>query len=440
MDVIKFTDIFFAMEEDLDLFSKRLNGVSWWDPVRNDVFNLIYYTLSEATPVQPSRIGLLRRTFGFFQRLLMRLTLEIRIKFQRYDVLILRAPRHLDSSGRRRDIILDDIISCTPGKKLIINTFPHYYHIWQSGKFNYRQKSLDLCNINAEVQSRFGLKIDVESLIEETIERYRSALQQYDRLLEKVSPKFILIVQNGIEKSLFCAANSRSIPTVEAQHGLINYAHPAYSYPLKVNSNNIVTLPAFFLAFSTYWSDKCHYPVAKKVVVGNRQFFVSPTLAKTDDILVVSSAVHEDAIEKVLLVAARLLERHRFVYKLHPNQFERISKIKERMAALNNVEIVSDELTMQKLLERCESVFCISSTGVYEALQAGRVIYLLAVQDFQKHADLFGHPRVHVVKDQKELVHALAERSGTKDKGEDLIFFPKFDEIAVKNLMKDLSQ
>lgn len=440
MDVIKFTDMFFVMEEDLDLFSKRFNGISWWDPVRNDVFNLIYYSLSEATPVQSYRIGLLKRAFGFFQRCLMKLTLEIKIKFQRYDVVVLRAPRHLDSNGRRRDIILDDIISCTPGKKLIINTFPHYYHIRQSGKFNCQLNSVDLCNINTEVQSRFGLKIDVEFFISEAIGRYRSALHQYDRLLKKVSPKFVLLVQNGIEKSLFCAAHSQSIPAIEAQHGLINYAHPAYSYPLKVNASNMVSLPTVFLTFSTYWFDRCHYPVTKKVVVGNQQFFVSSTLAKTDDILVVSSVVHEDAIEKVLLAAAHLLESRRFVYKLHSNQFERTPEIKKRMAALNNVEVVSDELTMQKLIERCGSVFCISSTGVYEALQAGRVIYLLAVQDFQKHADLFWHPRVRVVKDQKEFVHALAEFSGTVDKGEDLVFFQKFDEIAVKKLMKDLSQ
>lgn len=439
MDVIKFTDLFFAMEKELDLFSKRANGVLWWDPVRHDLFNLIYSKLSSATQAPPPRIGLPRRVVNWGSRKALGLILRTKLKLGHYSVLVFRAPRHLSLSGARVDVILDDILACIPGKKLIINTFPHYYHICLPVKSESSLRSEDLCNLNSEVFSRFGCEIDAESFIKLAFNQYEAAQFQYDKLLKQAAPKFVLMIQNGIQKALYSAARKRLIPVIEAQHGLINYAHPAYSYPRYIAPGTLETLPTIFFSFSEYWSTKCHYPVEKIVATGNRQFSVSPCIKYTDDVLVISSVVHEESIEGVLLPVANHLKNRRFIYKLHPNQFSRIIEIKERLAGSPNVEVISNKENLQQLFARCESVFCINSTGVYEALQAGLSVYLLNKQDYQKHSDVFNYPRVKVVSGHVDLIQVLTETRDDKSLPTDVpVFFHEFDATSVKNSVKGL--
>ena len=364
--------------------------------------------------------------------------LKIKLALNRYDVLAFRAPRHLDSNGSRVDITLDDVLACISGRKLIINTSPSYYHLQLPTKCDERLHSSILCNLNSEVRFRFGVEVDVESVIKINLTKYRAALIQYGYLLDRARPKFVILTQNGIEKALFCAARMRSIPVVEAQHGLINYAHPAYSYPTAMSANMLNTLPTIFLTLSRHWMDKCHYPVEKSVVIGNRQLFVAPRLTGAKDILVVSSYIHEESIEKVLRPAATSLTERHFFYKLHPNQFGRLREIKERLSDMPNVEVISNEQTLQQLSQRCLAVFCICSTGVYEALQAGLSIYLLAKQDFQKHSDVFDHPRVHVVHNHDEFVRTLSMPQKATELTNSPVFFQSFDATAVTDLMTDL--
>lgn len=440
MDVIKFTDQFFAMEKELDLFSRRINEVQWWDLARHDVFNLIYNKLSGVTKAQPPKISFPRRTADWGWRKVAALVLQAKLKLFRYEVLALRTPRHLVSNGGRRvDIVLDDILACTPGRKLIINTFPHFYHIRLPKKSDSSLNSKDLCDLNAEIISRFSIEVDAEELINLILTQYKAAYSQYQNMLLKSSPKFVLLV--GVEKALFGAARMLSIPVIEAQHGLINYCHPAYSYPEYISYDSVNTLPLIFLTFSPYWSEKCHYPVKKKLAIGNRQLFVEPKPKNTSNVLVISSAVHEEPIEKIMCPTASILRGHRFIYKLHPNQFARTLEIKKRLVDSPNVEIISNEQNLQQLSERCFAVFCINSTGVYEALQAGLKVFLLAKQDYQKHSDVFNHTSVHVVHSHDELVQVLIEsRNEDTYSGNSTVFFQNFNKMAVSYLMSEMSK
>ena len=235
MDIIRYADDFFAMERDLDLFAQRIDGTPWWDLVRHDVFYFVYYRLSGANLVQPPQKTPIRRTYYFVMRCWMRFKLFFKAVFCNYDVLAFRAPR-LAVNGSKVDIVLDDILACTPGRVLSIDTFPNYHHIKLPKKCVQPYTSLELSNLNDVVHARFGRQLDVESLVNLRFVQNRKALLQYKRLLNLIKPKLIVLVQNGIEKALFQAAYDRSIPVIEAQHGLINHVHPAYSYPAEISA------------------------------------------------------------------------------------------------------------------------------------------------------------------------------------------------------------
>lgn len=437
MDIIRYTDNFFAMERELDLFSQRIDGTLWWDPARHDVFYFIYYRLSGAKVAQPQS-SLLRRALRLVVRRWMAGKLRLKLMFGRYDVLALRAARHA-TNGKKADVILDDILACTPGRKLVIDTFPHYHHIKLPAKFDRPLESAELCKLNEAVRTRFGLELDIESLVTLRLTQHREALKQYGRLLDRAAPKLVILIQNGIEKALFRAAHDRSIPVVEAQHGLINYVHPAYSYPPEITAGTLTTLPDIFLAFSQHWIDQCHYPIAQSVVTGNRQLFVNRIRTESENILVVSANIYETAIEEMLRPAAGALTQRRFIYKLHPNQFAHRREITERFSDLPNVVVIANEQTLQQLMQQCSICLCIQSTCVYEALQAGLTLYLLAKLDFETHADIFDHPNVRVIHDYVEFVRGVSEPVSNNGSLPLPVFFQEFDAVATKKFMASLS-
>jgi hypothetical protein len=437
MDIIRYTNDFFAMEKDLDLFAQRIDDMPWWDPVRHDVFYFIYHRLSGVKIVKAPKTSLLRRGLRLILQRLMSWKLRLKLMFGSYDVLALRAPR-LAMKGSKADVILDDILACTPGRLLVIDTFPYYHHINLKKSRIRFQIATDFCKLNQAVEARFGQYLEVESLIAQRFGQYRESLTQYGYLLDRVDPKLIVLVQNGIEKALFHAAHDRTIPVIEAQHGLINYVHPAYSYPHDISAGSLATLPTIFLAFSKHWLDQCHYPVARAVVTGNRQFFVAPVQHKLNDILVVSADIYEKAIEDVLRPAAIALWQRRFVYKLHPNQFAYRSEISDRLSDLPNVEIVANEQTLRQLFQRCSNVLCIQSTGVYEALQAGLSVSLLAKLDFETHADVFDHPNLRIVNNYKEFIREASSPNASQVSAPLPVFFQEFNAEATRNFMASL--
>lgn len=438
MDIIRYTDDFFAMERDLDLFSQRIDGIPWWDPVRHDVFYFIYYQLSGVNLVQPSQKLPLRRILHFVMRRWMNVKLWFKVIFGNYDVLALRAPR-LAMNGSKDDVILDDILACTPGRILSIDTFPIYYHIKLPKKCVHPFTTSQLSSLNEAVRIRFGQRLDVESLVSLRLVQFFEALIQYGHLLDRVKPKLIVLIQNGIEKALFQAAYDRSIPVIEAQHGLINYVHPAYSYPTEIAAGSLASLPKIFLAFSQHWLDQCHYPVSRSVVTGSRQLFLEPIRPVSDDILVLSADIYEKVIEEVLRPAAVALPKRRFIYKLHPNQFTHYGEIKERLSDLPNIHVLSNDETFRQLMHRSSTVLCIQSTGVYEALQAGLFVYVLAKLDFETHTDVFGHSNVKIIRNHEEFVREVSSSVRSKNSSALPVFFQRYDAAATTKLMGSLS-
>lgn len=437
MDILTFTDDFFVMEDALDLFSQRIDGVLWWDPVRHDVFYLIYFQLFGAKATQQPKPPLVRRAINLATSKWLNAKINLKLRFRQYDVLAFRAPRFATMSNNT-DVILDDILACTPGRKLVIDTFPHYYHVRLLRKSNLALSSSQLCHLNAAVKAHFGQEIDVESLVVLLFSRYRDAVVQYGRLLDRASPKLIVLVQNGIEKALFKAAHDRSIPVVEAQHGLINRAHPAYSYPLTIAAGALETLPTIFLAFAQHWIAQCHYPVPEAIAVGNRHLHVTPKLARTDDVLVICADVYEEVIEEVLRPAAAALSHRRFIYKLHPNQFVRRRMIEQRLSDLPNIEIIAHEETLRQLIQRCGAALCVQSTGAYEVLQAGIPLYILKRMDFRVHFDVFNHPNLHLIDTFSELVQALSATDATDNPAYSDVFFQEFNKDLTLDLMARL--
>lgn len=408
MGLSNFTEKFFEMEVELKLFEKKNNLGFWWDPVRFEVFNHIYRHLSAQELPQVKKF-FLKRIHFFAMCYLLRLWLNIKIKFLRYEVVVFRVPRNIGLRGEKIDVVLDDIIANIDAKKLVINTYPYFYHIKLNTLHVPSQSSFDLSNLNTEVEKRFGVKLDVESFIKLNFFNYQGALKQYERLINLIRPKLILLVQNGIQKALFEAAHMQSITVIEAQHCAISHQHLAYSYPKKMESGFLKTLPDMFLIFSDFWAYQCNYPVKKKLVIGNNYYGSDYSNLSLNSVLVISNRATEKDIEKLLIEAALAYPNRHFIYKLHPtDQLGRKKEIQQRMENIKNIDVILKEESIQKIMRRCSAILCVRSTACYEALQFGLNVFILAKLNSEVDVNLRVHKNLYIVNNAKDFISGLS--------------------------------
>lgn len=438
MNIVRFTEKFLQMEEALSLFAETVDGDSWWDIVRYDVFYRVYNTACGIDFSLAAHVPFRKRAFRFLESRSRALRLTSEMKTKSFENIVLRAPKRI-APDRSRDHILDDIVQQTPGRSLLVDTFPLYFHIRRSRRGRYTQKGRGLALLSEYLQREFHVSFDVSSMVDLMMSRYVGQSEQYKKILDDVQPKRIIIVQNGIEKALFSVARKRSVPVIEAQHGYIGFVHPAYSYPAEMKPGSLSTLPSVFLTFSDHWARSCNYPVPCVESVGNRELCIRPSSPRAQGLLVVSSDMHQAVLEPVVIDTARQCPDLTVKYKLHPNQFAQKEAIRMRFASEKNISVIADEKTLQQLFEECHHVLAIQSTGVYEALQAGRVVSLLASLDYETHADLFGLPNLRVVRDSSELVRGLTSSALQHDPSRSPKFFEDFDAARVAQLMKRFS-
>lgn len=437
MDILDFNRRFMRIEEELGLFpDTRVAEPGWWDVVRHDVMKLTYGRLAGGGSEAPPRVRIGTRLRQLGERWLLRAALEIRLRTRRCDVLVYRAPR-LMREGRRVDVALDQVLASCPGRKLVINTFPHRYDRRFAREHDLAPRPSNLGTLEARLRTEYGVEIDLDHFVRQRLADFEIGLRCYRDVIARARPRLLLISQNGIEKALFRAARERDVPSVEVQHGLINSAHPAYAYPPSVAGDGQAMFPDVLFAFSQFWIDGCHYPARHRVAVGNDAFCPAklPPPPADGSVLVISAPKYHDALVRWLRLAVPLAPERQFVYKLHPSQSTAAEAIRAELADLPNVSVRSTDVAVQRLLAEARDVVLIQSTVAYEAVQAGRRLLVIPELDYATHTDLFPLKSVEVVTDPQALAAALGR---TLPASEPPVFFKPFDASLCTRVLEQL--
>src|SRR5690606_29559594 len=99
--------------------------------------------------------------------------------------------------------------------------------------------------------TEFGIQADRAAPLDALIRRARSRFEHqvagYRRLFDKLRPKAVLFVQNGIGKALFHVARTEGVPVIEVQHGYVGHGHPVYSYSREIDYHDQTAFPDLFL-------------------------------------------------------------------------------------------------------------------------------------------------------------------------------------------------
>lgn len=440
ININDFMTRFHALERDLALFDDAVDGELWWDSVRFGVCLFMYDCLTGLTYSSAHRPAGRSRALGQLRRTLQRRALLADAALRRRDLLVVRAPRSL-VGGVRRDVVLDPMVELFPERARIIDTAPRRYHLPEGEAETPGKTPPILEDVVAALFATFAIDpvhaAHLVAHIRALRARYESDVVGYHHLFDRARPHAVLMVQNGIEKALFHVANVRGVPIAEAQHGLIGFGHPNYSYARDIDYGRQTTLPTLFLTFSDFWSRAGHFPAARHEAIGTDHFAggVASSRAGLGEVMVIAADIYHDELLALTLDLARRLPDRRLIYKLHPNQASHEPAIRAAFADRSNVAIGPASSPAARMMDDVTHVVAIQSTVVYEALQSGRRAVIVPRHDYQLHADLFDLPTVSTSADEADMAAALEIPTGVDPAP---VFFERFDPARARAVLASL--
>jgi hypothetical protein len=181
------------------------------------------------------------------------------------------------------------------------------------------------------------------------------------------------------------ALHEHGFTVVEAQHGIIYLAHPAYNYPLVCHRPDHPAqtyLPDKFLTFGPFWNDNIRLP-AEPVMIGyprlmemveRLQRSIQPD---SKQILIASGSNITNKMVDIALHLARVFPDHRIIFKLHPGEISFAAERCQPLQGVANIEIVGIA-NIHELIARSAMVIGEATTVLFETLAfAAKRIFIL---------------------------------------------------------------
>ena len=266
----------------------------------------------------------------------------------------------------------------------------------------------------------------------------KNELLSSKKILKKYKIEKIFICQNGIQKGLFRAGKELGIKIYETQHGSVDIGHLVYHYPSMEYTQKQISLPDVIFSFSPFWFKELNLPNVSICPVGNNYLY-APFEKKNihflkEGITIISADIYGKILSDFILSeeVRNVLREIPIYFKLHPNQYHEKEYYIQKFQGIQNVTVVSNELSIGELLDKCDTIFTIVSTVIYEALQANHKVIILKQENYLEVDHIFNCDNVYLVNTINDFISALNTEIVT-DKN--VTFFAPFDKEAFLNVL-----
>jgi hypothetical protein len=225
--------------------------------------------------------------------------------------------------------------------------------------------------IEKEIVKKLNLHIDLKKLIINSILNFLIISDIYKFILKfKKVKKIFLINSNTFMPIIYCA-KQLGIETIELQHGAMAKSQAIYTY---YDLSVVRYFPDKFYYFGKFWKDNFHLPVKNSYIYGydylNLEYQKNKKNKKIDKTLLITSADSsvDEYLVTYLLNNYKLLKDYRIFYKKHPRDFNKESKVLEKLTIFKNSEIVTSQYGLHYLLSISQIFISVGSTTIYESL------------------------------------------------------------------------
>jgi len=440
MSLKTFFEAFLQVEEDLDLFNQRIDNVYFWERIRFPV----YMRLMESTGIVGQAHTKFERTLANIGRRSLLALKNIFLKnpycVPQAEILFLGSPRRkLLDDGKWWDIYCDPIIEgldngyvyfetdylnthFTPAKtsRIWYLDFPLFLAAIKQelGAVRIslkRQDVLLLKEIEKQLEQQFRVRFNLQELVIRNLRSRRSTLPIYKRILEKVNPKLVILVESCGKETFIEACKEAHITVVELQHGVTGKYNPCHSFPGPGRLKR--TYPDYLFVFGDFWKEDIQYPIGldKVYSVGypylEREASKYLGVEKQDQLLFISQGT---AGKELSRFAVELSKRRDFpftiVYKLHPGEYARWRNDYPWLLGTQIKVIDSDNVPLYKLFAESKIQVGLNSTAIYEGLYFGLKTILLNLPGVEYMDRLIEKQIAHLVSCVDEIIKIIRQQ------------------------------
>ena len=433
---------FWQLEDDLNLFDMRIEGVRFWERIRFSVFKSIFkQTAGQGPPALAAHSA--RERFRFYISSVIDILRNPFLGGTK-DILFAGSPRRmLRDDGRWWDIYTDPVINQL-GASYVSIEYPHELrHSKPPRTTNLRhfdfllllgrlRRLLSLArislsdddrrqlhNIRIEIKKRVNVDIQLEKMVLNVLQRRKALLPLHLLTLKRIRPKVVVVVVSYGKEDFIEACKCLRIPVVELQHGLIGPLHVGYAYQGEQRSKQ--TFPDYLLVFGDYWVNCTEYPIGRNRIISVGYPFLEEERKKyartprTRQILILSQGSIGEVLSKFALELSQTRDLdYEILYKLHPLECKGWEKKYPWLLSSNVKVIDTQEATLYELFAGSTIQVGVYSTTLYEGLTFGLQTYVLDAPGFEYMLPLLETGLVHRVSSVEELLRSINSRKSAR--------------------------
>jgi len=400
---------FLNLEMEYDLFNLRVDGVRFWERIRLKTFRQILY---EREMINNAHDEIQHTLQTYIQAVTTMIQSGIRenpLSVDEHNFFFFGHPRRkIRQDGYWWDNYCDpiyeevdlDYIHMSPNEKLKdhvprkTSCYRNLDIVWLPAYAV--QKALSfisnlpekvhqvLQSFKREINNRFGVEIDVESLVIEELSKRASRKPMYKRILRRVDPAVAVVVVSYRRSSFIETCHELGIPVVELQHGIIDKYHLGYAYPGQRKKE---VFPDYLFLWGEKWEDMVELPLPSEstIPVGypylEEQASDIQNIASEEMVIFISQGTIGEDLSQFAIEFAKQNPKLDVIYKLHPGEYDRWETVYPWLTGAPVTVIDSNVPSLYELLARASYQVGVYSTAIYEGLFFGNKTYI---------ADLYG--------------------------------------------------
>lgn len=440
MNSKEISEKFLQIEDELDLFKQKIEGVYFWERVRfvlhRQILEIAGITGQAHTKLEHTLINMTKSALCFVKNLVIKNPYFVSKK----DILFYTIPRRkLGEDGKWWDIYCDPIIENLQGTYAYFESaqlnrhlvppktdyirYMDFLHYVAAAKRKLRFYTVNLVKserillqkIQDFIYSQFSVEIDLEKEVVQDLTNRKSSLPFYKKLLEKINPKLIIVICSYGNETFIEACKIMKIPVVELQHGVVNYYHFGYSFPGQNRTK--WTFPDFFFAFGDFWKNCVEYPITKERIycVGfpylEREAKKYINVPKKEQLCFISQGTIGKELSKFAVELSKRKHLHyEIAYKLHPGEYNRWQNQYPWLLDAEIKVIDNDNIPLYRLFAESKAQIGVYSTAIYEGLIFKLRTYLINFPGIEYMEYLIDNQYATIIRSVDELVSALEDR------------------------------
>lgn len=459
------------IEEEMDLFNTKIQGVYIWERIRYQIQQEILLKLGLIGKKSAIIKNKFLKKIIFTIQSIVLVIKEIQLFFKQKDIVFIgKMSRKKQEDGLYWDILFDPVINKIKNEDYLLLQPDHGFKYFNPAKTENvlhlgfvfvvsqirkkfflkrdsfsRSEILFMRKMQDKFEKEFDINLEISKLISDILFTRKAESEVYKFLFKKLSPKVVILQVGNNKSDIIEVLKEMQIPTIELQHGAIGKYDVAYSYPKKGITKR--TFCNYFFVFGDYWKDFIRYPIKRKNVisVGNPYLDCQKVkylyTKKKNQILFLS----QGPIGKELSKFASELSNSKdldfnIIYKLHPDEYENWRERFPFLAEASDQERIfvvdKDFPPIYKLMAESKIQIGVYSTAIYEGLCFGLETFLFEASGIESMSYLLDYGYARKVKTAKDVINGINERRNRITVDQKYFFRPN----AIHNILENIEK